>query len=193
MTEIFERRACGELEVRDIDGAPRIVGYAAVFNSLSQEMEGRYREMIVPGAFRDALSKADDIVALVEHAPPPLGRRSAGTLQIVEDDRGLQVAISPPDTQDGRDVLTRIRRGDYNGMSFRFSVAKNGQTWRQDGAQKIREIRAVDRLPEISIVTFPAYLDTSVALRSLNEFERSEIQDWADLQRKKIDIAESAM
>ncbi len=163
----YERRACGELEVREVDGAPQIVGYAAVFNTLSEELPGRYREMIIPGAFRDVLATPADVVALVEHAPPPLGRRSAGTLQIMEDDRGLQVAITPPDTQDARDAVARVHRGDYNGMSFRFLVGKGGQNWRRDGDQRIREIRNVEKLPEISIVTFPAYLDTTVALRWL--------------------------
>lgn len=191
MSDTFERRACSELEVRDIDGQPQIVGYAAVFNSLSEELPGHYREVILPGAFRNVLASPADIVALVEHAPPPLGRRSVGTLQIMEDDRGLQVAITPPDTQDARDAVARVRRGDYNGMSFRFLVGSGGQSWRRDEGQRIREIRAVEKLPEVSIVTFPAYLDTSVAMRSLEQFEQSEVQIWAERQRLLLDLVEA--
>lgn len=188
MRDDFEVRGSDSLEVRDVDGQPQIVGYASVFNSLSEELDGNYREIIMPGAFREALSQSGDIVALVEHAPPPLGRRSTGTLQIREDGHGLEVTISPPDTQDARDAMARIRRGDYRGMSIRFAVGRNGQTWRKEGDQRIREIRTISKLPEVSIVTFPAYPDTSVALRSLKDVEHSEVSIWADTQRKRLDM-----
>jgi len=189
MIVVDETRACGELEIREVDGQSQIVGYAAVFNSLSDELDGGFREIIVPGAFRNVLATPADIVALVEHAPPPLGRRSAGTLQIMEDDHGLSVAITPPDTQDSRDAVARIRRGDYSGMSFRFRVARGGQTWKRDGGERIREIRQVDKLPEVSVVTFPAYPDTTVAMRSWQLSQRSALDAWCELQRRRLDLA----
>ncbi len=188
MRDEYEVRASDGLEVRDIDGQPQIVGYAAVFNSLSEELDGNYRERVMPGAFRDVLSQSDDIVALVEHAPPPLGRRSTGTLQIREDGHGLEVVIVPPDTQDARDTMARIRRGDYRGMSFSFLVGRKGQTWRNEGNQRVRELRSFSRLRDISIVTFPAYPDTSIAMRSLRELEHSQVEIWADTQRKRLDM-----
>ena len=185
------------LEVREEGGQIHIDGYAAVFDSLSEAFEARFREVIKPGAFREVLEKEADIVALVDHEPKlPLGRRSKGTLEIREDTRGLRVSITPPDTQDVKDLTARIRRGDYGGMSFRFKVSADGERWTRENGQRIREIRNLSRMPEISIVTFPQYRETAVALRSLEQFEKEEQQEdvvcWADSERKKLDLEEES-
>jgi hypothetical protein len=87
-----------------------------------------------------------------------------------EDDRGLAVEIDLPDTQVGRDLRESMSRGDIDGMSFGFRVTK--QDWDESGDTPLRTIREVE-LFEVSVVTFPAYADTEIALRSL-EGERSE-------------------
>ena len=48
-----------EMRVKADEGErKKIVGYAAKFNSLSEEMWG-FREQIAPGAFTEALKKSD--------------------------------------------------------------------------------------------------------------------------------------
>lgn len=151
------------LEVR-ADTGRTIAGYAAVFNSAA-DIAGFFREVIAPGAFAEAVS--GDVRALVDHdTGRVIGRTTAGTLRLAEDDKGLAVEIDLPDTGDGRDLGELIKRGDVSGMSFGFEVTK--QTWDETGEIPLRTIQAV-KLFEVSVVAFPAYDDTTIALRSLTE------------------------
>jgi uncharacterized protein len=150
-----ERRAVLELRVK----ARSLEGYAATFGS--EAKFGSFSEVIEPGAFRAAL--ASDVLALMDHDPGKvLGRTGSGTLRLSEDSRGLAFALDLPDTQAGQDVRALAERGDLGGMSFGFTVASGGDEWQ--GTKRI--LRAID-LREISVVSaFPAYPDTSLALRS---------------------------
>jgi HK97 family phage prohead protease len=150
-------------EVRATEKGRTIGGYAAIFNS-EADIGGYFREVIAPGAFDAALSQ--DVRALVDHDTGRIiGRTKAGTLRLKQDDTGLAVEIDLPDTNDGRDLGTLIERGDVSGMSFGFIVTK--QTWDETQDPPLRTVEAVD-LREVSVVAFPAYDDTSIALRSLD-------------------------
>jgi len=170
----YEQRTFPIEEVRVIedDGSPKIIGYAAVFNKFSEPMMG-FREKIAPGAFKKAL-KSSDARALFNHDPNIiLGRQSAGTLKLKEDEKGLLSEVNPPDTQYIRDVvLAPMKRGDIKEMSFGFLVKI--EEWKEEKEKEFvtRTIVEVDRLFDISPVTFPAYPDTSVALRSLKEWRK---------------------
>lgn len=168
----MERRALVRpLEIRAGDEQRTVAGYAAVFGSAA-DIGGQFREIIVPGAFRDAVR--GDVRALIEHdSGRVIGRTTAGTLRLSEDDVGLAVEIDLPDTQDGRDLATLIARGDISGMSFGFIVTH--QQWDETGDIPTRTIEAVD-LREVSVVAFPAYDGTSIALRALETARREKRQ-----------------
>jgi HK97 family phage prohead protease len=155
------------------DGRPRLVGHAAVFNQLSEDLGG-FREQILPGAFIEAIEK-DDIRALWNHNPDHvLGRKAAGTLTLAEDVRGLAIEILPPDTQVGRDLVTLLERGDVNQMSFGFSVRPGGQDWaKDDNGQVVRTLKRV-RLFDVSPVTFPAFPQTDIAVRELRAWVQAQ-------------------
>ena len=187
--ESIERRtvAC-ELRVDGSDQGTTIQGYAAVFNKLSEPMgfDG-FREMVMPGAFTRTLKGDADVRALVDHDPARIiGRRKAGTLELRQDDVGLKVRIRPPDTSAGRDIVESIRRGDIDQMSFAFSVnGREGEGWDDD--DKVRELRDLD-LFDVSPVTFAAYPDTTVAVRSLERFHsNAKIHRWIEQQRQVMD------
>ncbi|TDT94913.1 hypothetical protein DFO45_2671 [Azorhizobium sp. AG788] len=151
------------MEVRAASTGRTAVGYAAVFNSPTQ-IGDWFIEEVAPGAFDDAVA-GGDVRALFDHnSARLLGRTTSGTLRLGQDAIGLAVEIDLPDTGDGRDVATLLERGDITGMSFGFMVTK--ETWDETGNIPKRTIQKVDLL-EVSIVSFPAYADTSVALRSL--------------------------
>ena len=120
-----EYRANPGLELRQDLGEPlKIRGYAAVFNQLSERDLG-FRERIMPGAFKSL--SGNDVRALVNHDPSQIiGRTKSGTLTMREDDHGLLVEISPPNTTLGRDAVESIKRGDLDQMSFAFQIVKDG-------------------------------------------------------------------
>ncbi len=186
----MERRAlAAPPEVRADDGAMVARGYAALFNS-ETDIGGYFREVIAPGAFRETL-KNDDIRALIDHdTGRVIGRSSAGTLRLKEDDKGLSVEIDLPDTTDGRDLAVQLERGDISGMSFGFIVRHD--EWDETSDPPTRTIHAVD-LREVSAVAFPAYGDTEIALRSLENARENGRKVNADKARKSWSARKAEM
>jgi hypothetical protein len=158
-------------EIRSIvsdDGTPKkIVGYAAVFDKPSEDMG--FIEYIRKGAFKKAISKSD-ARALFNHDTDtlPLGRQSAGTLILREDDEGLYYEIIPPDTQSARDLMTSIERGDVRESSYGFTVAVDEWDFSDKNVTK-RTIIEIEELFDVSPVVFAAFNDTSVALRKMED------------------------
>lgn len=162
----MERRAlCAAPELRAEGNAKIARGYAALFD-VEADIGGYFREKIAPGAFSETLKSAD-VRALVNHdTGRVIGRSTSGTLRLVEDERGLAVEIDLPDTSDGRDLAVQLERGDISGMSFGFRVTHD--EWDETGDTPLRTVRAIE-LYEVSAVAFPAYDDTEIALRSLED------------------------
>ncbi len=150
-------------EVRaDGDDEGRIKGHAAVFNKLSVDLGG-FREQIAPGAFKKTLREAD-VVALFNHDTNyVLGRKRSKTLGLEEDDEGLAVDIKVPDTTWANDLTVSMKRGDIDQMSFAFQTVKDRWEQNADG-QLIRTLLEV-KLFDVSVVTFPAYPQTSAQAR----------------------------
>lgn len=162
-TDIEIRTIDTELKVEQReDKKPTISGYAIVFNKLSEDLGG-FREQVAPGACSRAI-KEDDIRAAFNHDPNfILGRNKAGTLQLAEDDKGIKFTIDPlPDTQWCRDLQVSIDRGDINQCSFKFSTIKDA--WDNKTKNVVRTLQDI-RLFDVSIVTYPAYPQTSVKVR----------------------------
>lgn len=175
------------------DRRPRIVGYGIVFNMRSEiisEDGVRFREIIAPESVADVLAPGADIRALVNHDDKALlGRTKPGTLRYRIDSRGVPIEIDPPETSYARDALESIRRGDMSGMSFRFRTVKGTDVWTRDtDGVPLRTVRQMEVLREFSVVTFPAYPDTSAAVRSLQEFEQHEAQASREAQRRALPL-----
>lgn len=167
----LERRATtSPPELRASDAGKVAKGYAALFNNRT-EIGDYFTETIAPGAFAETLKKSD-IRALIDHdSGRVIGRSSAGTLRLKEDDKGLAVEIDLPDTTDGRDLAVQLERGDISGMSFGFRVTHD--EWDESGKVPARTIHKVE-LFEVSAVAFPAYEDTTIALRSLDDARKEQ-------------------
>ncbi|MET3602041.1 HK97 family phage prohead protease [Martelella mangrovi] len=160
---LLKRAIVRRPEIRADGDTKTAVGYAALFNS-DADIGGLFVERIAPGAFTDTL-KNNDVRALIDHDPGRvIGRTSAGTLRLTEDDKGLRVEVDLPETTDGRDLAVLLERGDISGMSFGFHVVK--QEWDETAEPWKRTIIAAD-LMEVSAVAFPAYDDTQLAMRDL--------------------------
>lgn len=157
-----EFRAGLPVEIREEENTVKVAGYAAVFNE-ETNIGGMFREVIKPGAFRDAVGR-DDVVFLVNHDGLPLARTRSGTLTVKEDERGLfiesELDLSDPDVQQ---IVPKMKRGDLDKMSFAFSPTV--QQWDDSEDIPLRSIEEA-ALYDVSIVTNPAYEGTEIGLRS---------------------------
>jgi HK97 family phage prohead protease len=178
-------------EIRELEGSDGMTfeGYASVFNSQSEDLGG-FREVVAPGAFKRSLRSRNDIKLLWNHdTGSVLGSTRAGTVTLVEDERGLKVRAQLPNTTLGRDTAELIRRGDVDSMSFGFSVIRD--TWDESGTN--RTLNAV-RLHECSIVPFPAYSGTAgtTTMRGLDKVAKRANVDADELADALLKIEEGA-
>lgn len=172
-------------QTREEENDLYIEGYFSVFNSPYVLAEG-LTETIAPGAFSETLG--GDIRALTNHDTTlVLGRSKAGTLTLREDSRGLwgSVRINRED-QDAMNLYRRVQRGDVDQCSFGFYILDEERIVREDGT--VEYIIKKVRLLEVSVVTFPAYEETSVSARAAQEehFRQRLFQERQEEILKKL-------
>lgn len=155
-----QRRAfTNEIEVREEGDGATVVGYAAIFNSVTDL--GNFREQIAPEAFTRVMDEAPDVVALLNHDNNfVLGRTTSGTLKLSLDEKGLRYEVALGNQSYARDLAESMRRGDISQSSFAFTIER--ESW-QENVRTVEEVRG---LYDVSIVTRPAYGDTSADLRA---------------------------
>ena len=171
-----------ELKTRADDiNKKTIEGYFIVFNKPTE---------LWPGAFEEVASKAldntlsNDIRALINHDTTlVLGRNKARTLELKSDEYGLwgRIDINENDS-DAINLYERVKRGDVDQCSFGFNILGEEIDWREDGTVKWT-ITEID-LHEVSVVTFPAYEDTSVQAR----MAEVNIHNKRKLDQRKNDL-----
>lgn len=165
------------------DAAPtlneRIIeGYAIVFNKRSEVMLDwsaehgwrKFVEVIDPSALRTADLLNYDIRALVEHNRERLLARSnkgKGSLELTVDEHGLHYRFEAPKTADGDYAVEMVSRGDISGSSFAFRA--QDEEWRKEDKLWVRTIKSFATLRDVTITTDPAYTETEVSVRSLEE------------------------
>lgn len=151
-------------ELRATEGT-RIAGYAAKFNCEASGLP--FREEIAPGAFARSLQSGEPVFLLVNHDTDmvPLASTQGGTLALREDGVGLfmEAELDPMNPR-AAELLSALKRGDVDKMSFAFTVAPNGQR-KVDGLRTLTDLN----LHEVSVVTWPAYSDTTVGMRSADD------------------------
>lgn len=175
----LERRYFAIDDVRVAADARSVEGYAAVFNSNSENLGG-FIERINPGAFSRSLSSSSNIHAYWNHDSNfVIGSTRSGKLALAEDSKGLTFKLNPVRLTDGQ--LDAIRDGDMK-MSFGFRVAPEGDAWDLKPEVALRTLLDVD-LFEVSPVSRPAYLDTSAAVRALEDAKRSMATDTKLINR----------
>ena len=154
-----------------------ITGIAARFNSRSQNLgtpSAPWYEEIAIGAFPDLTKQ--NCVALFNHDANKILARSKfgkGSLRLWIDSVGLHYQFTAPNTSAGNDLLESIKRGDIDQSSFSFTVETD--QWREEGKVRIRTIKKIATLHDISPVAFPAYTDTAVSARSTKGTEHHTI------------------
>lgn len=199
------RADVSDAEVRAAEeGSDEIIftGHGAVFDVRSEVLGGKYYrfvEIVQRGAFRKVLDEAQDTVYVFDHGGLPLARTAAGTLELREDPRGLHYYARATPTTVAQDLAMAMRAGNVRQSSFSFSVAED--KWEElnheDGTTEIvRTIIKVERLFDVSSVTFPAYPQTDAQVRSLeagrvaNRFGL-QLPDVSDLDGLREQLATS--
>lgn len=175
-------------------------GHAAVFNqpTLIGTTRWGFVEWIEPGAFRSVLN--DDARYLLNHDGMPLARTTNKTLRLSEDKIGLVAEADLAPVQLSRDLATLIERGDITQMSFAFypgeervgtinlkERAKDGlpdgilDDW--DGLP-YRAVTTMERLFDVSAVTYPAYEGTDAAM--VSKKIEAEVRSFMDEFQKEF-------
>lgn len=172
----------------DENGEKYIEGYFATFQGI-YEMGDWGVERIDRGAFDESL-RADDVRALINHDTTlVIGRTSAGTLELITDERGLwgRVHVNAKD-QDAVNCWERVKRGDVTQCSFGFEILDELTEKLPDGRTQWTLMRV--KLYEVSVCTFPAYEDTAVKARARDrdELRARELDAWRAEMRQKLKI-----
>lgn len=179
------RSVATEFTTRDDSENPKIEGYFAVFNSNYNIGQGM-SESIAQGAFDGTLS--GDVRALVNHdSTLVLGRTSAHTLDLRQDEHGLwgSISINPKDT-DAMNLYERVRRGDVSQCSFGFDITDEETSISEDGSVHWT-IKSVE-LYEVSCCTFPAYEQTNISARATqrDEIKKRELDAWKEKAKERL-------
>ena len=144
-----------------------IVGYAAVFDSWSDPINGWFKEKIDRHAFDDC--DMSDVIMCFNHSINDLlARTTSGTLQLSIDDHGLRFSFEAPHTARGDEMLELVRRGDISQCSFRFSVAEDVWAYADTSnalEMSERTVLKIAKLYDTSLVVYPAYPDTEALMR----------------------------
>ena len=173
ITADFKTRSEGEEKI--------IEGYFAVFNSDYEIWPGA-TEQVAPDAFNNCLDL--DVRALCDHMTNlVLGRTSAGTLELRVDEKGLwgRIKINEQDS-DAMNLYARVQRGDVSQCSFGFDILDEEYIDNRDGS--CTWILHDVYLWEVSVVTFPAYAETSVEARKKDR--EAELKRQLELRKKQL-------
>lgn len=167
------------------NGAPVIECYFAVYNTIYPIFPGE-NETIAPGAFDG--NEGRDVRALIDHDTRlVLGRTTAGTLTLTPDETGLYGVIQVNEADsDAMNLYARVQRGDVTQCSFGFDIDEIEYQPQPDGTV-LDVIRRVT-LYEVSVVTFPAYAETSAKARSLRDASRQEehLKRWKEKLKRRM-------
>lgn len=170
---------CSDVQLRSVEGEDNsrvIEGYAVVFDSRSEDLGG-FVEEIAPEAITDEVIRSSDVLCLLDHDSRRgvLGRsrNGEGSLLLSVDDKGVKFRTELPNTALGDEVLEGLRRGDISQCSFAFTC--DSDKWAKiDNDMYLRRITSINKLYDVSVVYHPAYPDTTVASRSLADYQLSD-------------------
>lgn len=188
MTKPIKRFA--NLEIRASETEDRsIEGFASVFDE--ETNLGWFYEKIDRDAFKDC--DMSDVYLLMNHDPNIiLAGTQNGSLSLSVENKGLHQTARVTETSQGNDYLQLVKEGLIRKMSFAFTIDQNhGDEWYTDeNGMEHRTIKKIDKLYDVSIVTYPAYGGTSVrSMDELDEIAKSHFEE-RKMEKEKIEVRE---
>ena len=204
----------GQTESREIEGRPIVFGVRSV-NLTPWSSTRKVYEVLEPGCISRELLQKSDVVLNLNHNSDVvnvLGRYrnnpDKDTLSLELRGDGIDCRCDLPKTNNANDTLELIRRGDINGMSFAFEDdwedSENGVSFEktndvEDGKEVwLRHVKRITGLYDVSIVTHPAYEQTTVGTREASDAIEKAIEDIMqrecgdDEAKKKAEEEEAA-
>ena len=170
------------LEIRAISNEVQvdsrdITGYAVMFESNSEDLG--FIERIMKGAITDDTIKKSDVFCLLNHDSTKVLARSKygeGSLKLEIDERGLKYSFTAPQTDLGNEILEHLQRGEIDSSSFAFTVSldEGSEKWYTVEGVQYRDIYKIENLYDVSPVYQPAYQETTVSKRALEELEKQK-------------------
>lgn len=176
---------------RDEEHGSILTGQPIVYNERTNL--GWYDEIIEHGALTDTDLK--DVRFLVNHNTDmiPLARsrnnnaNSTMQMEVTDDGMNIRVNLDTENNSDARSLYSAVERGDISGMSFMFVVRDDA--WDDVNTDHpTRHVRAIDKVFEVSAVTWPAYEATSISTRGLSDALDSAKESLESARAKEREI-----
>lgn len=165
------------MQVRTLDDAPMVIeGKAITFDEetvLFEHSGIKYKEIIARGA----MDGADTTNAYLKYNHSSnimaMARTKNGTLQIEIKDDGVWIRANLANTTAGRDLFELVKSGVIDRMSFAFTIKdevfdKSTHTW---------TVRQIDKLYDVAAVEIPAYENTLLFARRLDDAEAQRVKE----------------
>lgn len=163
-------------EIKLSNDSRLVEGYALLFNTESRDLGG-FTEIIEPNSL-DGVIERSDVFCVLNHQNErgilARSKKGSGSLILEVDETGLKYLFEAPNTALGDELLEYLKRGDITGSSFAFIV--NEDKWENNNGKYLRRIKSFDLLFDVSPVFNPAYEETSVAKRSLDNILEEQRQ-----------------
>lgn len=169
-----------KIEIRN--GKAHISGYVNAVGRDSRPIPtatGEFVEMIEPGAFGEALKRANNVDIMLNH-DRKFGSTTEGNLKLKEDTIGLYAEAETDDAE----VVRAAKENRLVGWSFGMYVEKQEMESRE-GKIPRRHVQQLD-LEEVSIIDnrkLPCYAGTSVECRADKQVltETRAVEDTAEI------------
>ena len=161
----------------------QVEGQAVTFETptvLFEEDGVKFYEVISKDAFNE--TQMNDVVLNIDHQGKPAAKTKNGTLKLERNDSGLYVVADLSKNATGRELYEDIQNGFFDKMSFAFTIRESAY----DTKTRTLRIEKIDRLFDVSAVTFPAYEQTSIMARSTLKAEaEKELMEVREREARK--------
>jgi HK97 family phage prohead protease len=193
-------------EAEDGQKSRTVEGYAVVFGVRSVNLtpwssDREVYEIMEPGSITpDLLSRSDVVLTAFHNNQMILGRwrMGKGTLTLELDQRGLKIRCTLAETATADELLAAIERGDITGMSFAFTADEednvNGVVYEKTSERAasgkvvwLRHVKKVTGLYDVTIAGHPAYEQTTIEARELNDALEAKLRACDDDEAKRAE------
>lgn len=163
-----------------------VEGYASTFDEYELFNDGidSYCERIEPTAFDEC--DFSDVVFRIDHDGRVYARTRNGSVELSVDGHGLYNRVDLSRSASAQGVYEDIACGNYDRMSFAFTVKDDAIEHDREAGKYLRVIKRVGKLFDISPVSFPANPNTEIGISARSAFD-GFIEAEKELEKAKAE------